>query len=145
MKTVRCLAHVGSTFSEVGASGKPGAVHKLTMLGYDVKILQRDLGGDGIGRIADFEVQGFGRLDVYSPEILKPRSISSAIEKKLGHQADTVMVQLPKNYSNVDMYSVAVRTLMKPNVPQNSLLLFQKGSEVYQFNRSMVLDLIGRR
>jgi hypothetical protein len=27
---VRCLAHIGSTFSGVGASGKPGAVHLLT-------------------------------------------------------------------------------------------------------------------
>lgn len=26
-KFVRCLAHIGSTFSEVGASGKPGPVH----------------------------------------------------------------------------------------------------------------------
>ncbi|MGO7486718.1 hypothetical protein ACCT28_36880, partial [Rhizobium ruizarguesonis] len=26
-KFVRCLAHDRSTFSEVGASGKPGAVH----------------------------------------------------------------------------------------------------------------------
>ncbi|MFB2561554.1 hypothetical protein, partial [Rhizobium sp. IMFF44] len=34
-KLVRCLAHSGSTFSEVGASGKPGAVHNLLKLASD--------------------------------------------------------------------------------------------------------------
>ena len=29
-KLIRCLAHTGSTFSGVGASGKPGAVHRPT-------------------------------------------------------------------------------------------------------------------
>ncbi|MCF2872996.1 hypothetical protein L0664_18175 [Octadecabacter sp. G9-8] len=107
-----------AVFPRVGAVNNPNGVRRSTneqvaadaptANGYDVNVLQRDLGV----RRSDLTVDGFGRVDEYTPtNATKNSAVRSMIDKIGGGQADSEIVNVPPIFSNVDMYSSAMRVI----------------------------------
>jgi hypothetical protein len=65
---------------------------------------------------AEFNVQELGKVDVYAPNNLNPKTISREIEKKVVQgQASSivVVVVVPESFSKVDMYKSAAAAFGK--------------------------------
>nr|WP_315178340.1 hypothetical protein [uncultured Cardiobacterium sp.] len=84
-------------------------------------------------RTADLYVHGLGKVDVYTPEVLKTTAISRGIEKKY-NQASTIFIQA--NIPEADMAIIASRTWGKPRAHSISTLFFQKNNDkIIRFDR----------
>ena len=122
------------------------AAEALAALGYDVKVIERDLGVLGEKR-PDFEISGFGRVDEYTPTEISQTTIARGIVDKISSgQTESVIITLPSEVSNFDIYNIAVRVYQNPSVSTtiDTLFFYQNGNLV-QFDRSVIDNLLGVR
>ncbi|WP_322892259.1 MULTISPECIES: hypothetical protein [unclassified Yoonia] len=108
-----------------------------------MNIVQRNLGAEGVGR-PDFTVDGFGRVDEYTPTNPTQNTVvRGVVDNIAGGQADSVIVSVPSDFSKVDMYSSAVRVFNNPSTRNANTLLFLQNGQLRQFDRSVVNNLTG--
>lgn len=84
-------------------------------LGYDIHV-SLETSKKGISGLptAEFNAQGFGKVDIYAPNNLNLKTISREIEKKVVQgQANSVVVVVPESFSKVDMYKSAAAAFGK--------------------------------
>ena len=97
---------------------------------------------------AEFNVQGLGKVDVYAPNNLNPKTISREIEKKVvqGQASSVVVVVVPESFSKVDMYKSAAafgKSKGGEPIPLNQVI-FSQGEKSIQLDRRAINSLLGR-
>ncbi|WP_414629220.1 VENN motif pre-toxin domain-containing protein [Xanthomonas sacchari] len=137
----------GKTFESLSASEQEG-LKAIQNLGYDVYVpLEASKKGVSGVPTAEFNVQGLGMVDVYSPTNLSPVTIAREIEKKVFQgQANSVIVVVPEGFSNVDMYKAAAAAFGKSrggkSIPLNQVI-FSQGGKTIQLDRRAINSLLG--
>ncbi|WP_350404406.1 hemagglutinin repeat-containing protein [Pseudomonas sp. W17] len=138
----------GKTFESLSASEQQG-LKAIQNLGYDVHVpLEASKKGISGLPTAEFNVQGFGKVDVYAPNNLNPKTISREIEKKVVQgQANSVVVVVPESFSKVDMYKSAAAAFGKNKggepIPLKQVI-FSQGEKTIQLDRQAINSLLGR-
>lgn len=138
----------GKTFESLSASEQQG-LKAIQNLGYDVHVpLEASKKGISGLPTAEFNVQGLGKVDVYAPNSLNPKTISREIEKKVVQgQASSVVVVVPESFSKVDMYKSAAAAFGKSKggqpIPLNQVI-FSQGEKIIQLDRQAINSLLGR-
>ncbi|MDK2377730.1 hypothetical protein [Serratia fonticola] len=113
------------------------AGNTFSQLGYDVtyKATASDKGLQNV-RTQDLWVDGVGKVDVYTPQSTKPKSIINTIEKK-DSQTSSVLTQV--DLTGEEMSGIASRVWGKPNIKNINTLFFQDSTgKVYRFDRPKV-------
>lgn len=127
----------GQITYEFGAkpdSNELRAGNTFSQLGYDVtyKTTASDKGLQNV-RTQDLWVNGVGKVDVYTPQSTKPKSIINTIEKK-DSQTSSVFTQV--DLTGEEMSGIASRVWGKPNIKNINTLFFQDSTgKVYRFER----------
>ena len=138
----------GKTFESLSVSEQQG-LSAIQKLGYDVHVpLEASKKGISGVPTAEFNVQGLGKVDVYAPNNLNPKTISREIEKKVVQgQASSVVVVVPESFSKVDMYKSAAAAFGKSKggepIPLNQVI-FSQGEKSIQLDRQAINSLLGR-
>ena len=119
----------GSISYEPGASLSPQetrAAQAFEQRGYDVCALKEvaDTGVKSVGT-PDLHIDGFGRVEVYSPKTSNLDRISQVIEKK-GKQSLTLLIQI--DCPMQDMNGIAKRVFGKPNRQNMTFMFFEPGT-----------------
>jgi len=100
-------------------------------LGYDV-IAKKEVNLNHV-KTPDFYVEGIGKVDVYTPEILRTKTILNMIEKK-NNQTNSIIIQadLPKS----QITEIVNRTWGKPSTNNINTLFFQNSiGRIYRYDR----------
>ncbi|WP_226477762.1 hypothetical protein [Pseudomonas sp. MWU16-30323] len=138
----------GKTFESLSVSEQQG-LNAIQKLGYDVHVpLEASKKGISGVPTAEFNVQELGKVDVYAPNNLNPKTISREIEKKVVQgQASSIVVVVPENFSKVDMYKSAAAAFGKSKggepIPLNQVI-FSQGEKSIQLDRQAINSLLGR-
>lgn len=110
------------------------AANGFSKLGYDVthKATASDKGVQGV-KTQDLWVDGIGKVDVYTPTVVTPKSILRMIEKK-NLQTNAIIIQV--NLAPKEIQEIVARAWGKSSTENISKLFFQnKEGHIIRFDR----------
>lgn len=93
-------------------------------------------------------MSGIGRVDVFTPNAIKPSSIARAIEKKVkGNQAESFIVAVPSETRLITMLHAARASFKKSKGvgEQINKIFFLQNGKLTEVNRSMLDQIFPKR
>jgi len=124
------------------------ALNALRNLGHDIYVPLENSNKGLSGKTPDFII-GTERMDVYTPNNLKPSSIANKIENKVKEgQANSVIVVVPEGFSKFDMYKTAAASFSKTQGGKPVALdrvLFLQNEKLIQLDKKAIDSLRGKQ